>query len=617
MNETNIPSGGTTGVEVIRASLRDMPSSSGVYIMTDASGEVLYVGKARQLKARVSSYVNLRQLPLRLQRMVTATARLDINLTASEAEALLLEANLIKTKKPRYNILLRDDKSFPYIRLTGGHAYPRIEKYRGPREGAGDFFGPFASAGAVNEAIAFLQKAFLLRPCSDNVFKGRTRPCLQYQIRRCSAPCVKKISEENYAGLISQAKRFLSGKGREIQDALNAEMQAASDAMDYETAAHLRDRIRALTQVQQESAIAGSALEESDVLALTREGETVCVQVFSYRGGGNYGGRAYFPAHAEGREDAEVMAAFIGQYYQRVKPPRLVLAGIEPEETTVLEHALTILAGHAVEISVPARGERKKVMEQAVRNARESLARHLAESQHQQAMLERMAAQFVLEAPPARIEVYDNSHVMGTNAVGAMIVAGPEGFEKKSYRIYNIRSTELTPGDDYAMLREVLTRRFRKLLEAEDATRPDLVLIDGGAGHLSTAQAVFAQFGIDDVPLAAISKGPDRNAGREWFHVPGREAFQLPPGDALLHYLQNLRDEAHRFAIGAHRNRRSRSARTSELDAIAAIGPARKKALLRHFGSARAVGAASIADLEKVSGISGELAVKIYNHFHG
>lgn len=612
----NIPPGGITGVNVIRQALQEMSSSAGVYRMLDEEGAVLYVGKARVLKNRVASYANLTQLSLRMQRMVMATRTLEVTLAATEAEALLLEAHLIKTLKPRYNIQLRDDKSYPYIHLSGNHPFPRISKYRGAKEGKGEYFGPFASAGAVDETIALLQKAFLLRPCSDNVFKNRSRPCLQYQIRRCSAPCVAKISEQAYGEFVSEAKQLLHGKGGGLHDRLASEMQEASERTEYERAAQLRDRLRALTQIQRQVR-AGAGLEEVDMIALAREGSAVGVHVAGWRGGTYFGGRDYFPAAAEDVTDAEMMAAFIGQYYQRQMPPERVLVSVEPEGAGVLAEALSLLAKRKVEILLPQRGDKRSVVEQTVQHARAALLRHMAESGQQAELRGKLAELFGLDEAPKRIEVYDNSHVSGTHPVGAMIVAGPEGFDKKAYRLFNIKDTALTPGDDYAMLREVFSRRFRNWQEAEEASKPDLVLVDGGAGHLSAAQDVLTQLGITDIPLAAIAKGRDRNAGREWFHLPDREPFQLPAQDAVLHFLQRLRDEAHRFAIGAHRNRRSKAAQVSELDQIASIGPARKRELLKHFGSARAVGDASVADIGRVKGISRELAKKIYDHFHG
>jgi excinuclease ABC subunit C len=610
------------GQAIIRRYVAELPLLPGVYRMLDAEGKALYVGKAKHLKKRVSSYVNTGALPTRLLRMIAQTVAMEFTTTRSEAEALLLEANLIRKLAPRYNILLRDDKSFPYIYFSGDHEYPRIAKHRGAKTGKGKYFGPFVSAGAVDETIALLQKAFLIRPCADTVFKHRTRPCLQYQIKRCSAPCVRKISPQDYAGLVSQAQDFLSGKSRQIQQQLLAQMQQLSLAMRYEEAGHLRDRIRALTATQDQHALEMAAIGDADVIAMARDGRHAAVQLFSYRGGSNYGSRTSFLAHTEGEADADIIGQFIGQYYQtQPVPPRILISHLL-EDTVLLEEALALRAAFKVEIIHPLRGEKRQVVEQALRNAREALVRHISMTVSQREAMEGLATLFGLAEPPERIEVYDNSHISGTHAVGAMIVAGPEGFMKGEYRKFNIRapqpgSASSSGGDDYAMLREVLTRRFRAGGSVEEHKKPDLLLIDGGAGQLSAALKALEELGIADMVVVGIAKGPDRNAGREQFFLPGREPFMLPHHDAVLHFLQRLRDEAHRFAIGAHRNRRSKSIQVSELDQIPAIGPTRKRALLHHFGSVRAVSAASVEALAKVEGISQSTAQLIYNHFHG
>ncbi len=607
------------GRSVIKRYLDTMPGAPGVYRMLDASGNVLYIGKARHLKNRVQNYVNVDALATRLQRMVAQTATMEITTTRSEAEALLLEANLVKKLSPRYNILLKDDKSFPYIFLSGDHAYPRLAKHRGAKTKKGKYFGPFTSASAVNETITLLQKAFLLRPCSDNVFKNRTRPCLQYQIKRCSAPCVSKIGEEDYKALVDQAQAFLSGKSRQIQDELVREMQDESLKLNYEKARMIRDRIRAIAHVQQHGNTTG--VVDADVIALAREGKHCCIQLFSIRGGRNYGNRVWFPQHTAPFGDGDVLSSFIGRLYQTQPPPGLIFTSHLIEDASVLEEALRLNTDYKVEITHPMRGEKRELVDEALRNAQEALRRQMTMQLAAGAVLEGVRNVFGLDELPTRIEVYDNSHISGTNAVGAMIVAGPEGFMKNEYRQFSIKSEDVAPGDDYAMLREVLTRRFRRLQEMDEAEekgkKPDLVLIDGGAGQLGIAQQVFEDLGVQGVVLASIAKGPDRNAGREWFHMPGREPFQLPADDATLHFLQRVRDEAHRFAIGSHRNKRSKAMHQSELDAIPAIGPSRKKALLHHFGSAKAVANASEQDIRKVPGISINMAKVIYGHFHG
>ncbi len=627
------------GRAVIKKYVGELPHCAGVYRMLDAAGVALYVGKAKNLKNRVSNYVNVGALNNRLQRMVSLTASMEIITTRSEAEALLLEANLIKKHAPRYNVLLKDDKSFPYIAFSGDHEFPRLSKHRGTKEKSAKYFGPFVSAGAVDETITLLQKAFLLRPCSDNIFKNRTRPCLQYQIKRCCAPCVGYISADDYADLARQAQAFLSGKSRQIQEELLAQMQAASEAMDYEKAGILRDRIRSLTQVQQQSKLSNNAISDADLVVLARDGETSCVQIFSFRGGRNYGNKSYFPSNTAELSDSEIISAFIAQFYASQPTPKLILTSHKLADAELLAEALELNTDYKIEISHPQRGEKHELMDQAIRNAREALTRQLSSNISQKSALLGVKELFSLPAIPKRIEVYDNSHIMGTNQVGAMIVAGVDGFIKNAYRKFDIkdlrhpaasatRAQDLDPvhpygsqddkkgGDDYAMLREVLTRRFKRMNE-ENWGKPDLVLIDGGAGQFGVAKQVFAELGISDIPFVGIAKGVDRNAGREWFFVEGREPFQLPANDAVLHYLERLRDEAHRFAIGAHRNKRSKSMQVSELDEIAGIGAARKKALLHHFGSAKAVASASIEEIGKVEGVSKAIASKIYQHFHG
>lgn len=611
------------GRNVIKRYCDGLPHTPGVYRMIDAKGNVLYVGKAKSLRNRVSSYVNTAALNGRLQRMVAQTVSMEIVTTRSEVEALLLEANLIKKFSPRYNILLKDDKSFPYIFFSGDSEYPRISKHRGPKTKKGKYFGPFVSAHAVDDTITLLQKAFLLRPCADTIFKHRTRPCLQYQIKRCSAPCVKKITTEQYGELVQQAQAFLSGKSRQIQDALVTEMQELSLKMHYEKASVIRDRIRALTQMQQQQGMVTGVVGDADIIACERNETEACIQLFSFRGGRNYGNRTWFPAHTAGFSESEIISKFIGIYYQTQPVPPLILVSHLLEESKLIEEALRLNTDYKVELVHPLRGEKRDLLEQVLRNAREALVRHMSMNASQRMVLEGVQKLFGLEDIPQRIEVYDNSHIMGSDAVGAMIVAGPQGFMRNAYRKFNIKREGTTPGDDYAMLREVLTRRFRKVQESEesenalDAGKPDLILIDGGAGQVSAAMQAFEELGIQGLVYAGIAKGPDRNAGREQFFIPGREPFQLPPDDPVLHFLQRLRDEAHRFAIGAHRDKRSKSMRTSELDAIPFIGPGRKKALLHHFGSVKAVAAASIEDIQKVEGISKSTAKLIYEHFHG
>ena len=634
-DETDISSGDDEAIaatiggggEAIRAALATLSSGPGVYRMLDGKGDALYVGKARNLKRRVAQYLQFGRMPNRLQRMVADTRRLEVITTHTEVEALLLESNLIKRLMPRYNVLLRDDKSFPYIAIFHDHPYPQLAKHRGARDRKGGYFGPFASAGAVNQTLTALQRAFLLRSCPDTVFNGRTRPCLLFQIKRCSAPCVGRIGQEDYAKLVEEAEEFLSGRSHEVQIELGRRMQDASAALDYETAALFRDRIRALTQVQARQDINVEGVGDADIIAAHQAGGQTCIQVFFFRSGRNYGNRAYFPRADRQLASAEVLGAFLGQFYDDKPAPPLILLSEDVPECALIAEALSQKMGHRVQIAVPERGEKRKPVEHALANAREALARRVAESGSQARLLEGVAAAFGLESPPGRIEVYDNSHIAGREPLGAMIVAGPEGFQKNAYRKFNIRGVGspdnpggIAPGDDYGMMREVLSRRFARALK-EDPTRsggtwPDLVLLDGGQGQLNAALQVIADLGINDLCLVAIAKGPDRDAGRERFFMPGRAPFALEPRDPVLYFLQRLRDEAHRFAIGGHRARRSRAIVQSPLDEIAGIGPTRKKALLLHFGSAKAIARAGLSDLETVGGISKAVARKIYEHFH-
>ena len=607
------------GVAAIEAALATMPASPGVYRMLDAKGDALYVGKARSLQRRVTAYTQLGRLPERLRRMVPETTALEIVTTHTEAEALLLEANLIKRLKPRFNIVLRDDKSYPWLMLTEDHPFPQIAKHRGAQLRKGSYWGPFASAWAVNQTVTAMQRVFLLRSCADTVFANRTRPCLLYQIRRCSAPCVGRISLDDYARLTALAKAFLAGKSASVQKELAAEMEQAAAALEFEHAAAVRDRIRALTFVQGSDVVNPASLQDADIITAWQMAGQTCVQVFFIRGGRNNGNRAFFPTHARQEEAGTVLAAFVAQFYDDKPPPPCVLTNYPLPEQELVAEALSLKAGRKVEIVVPQRGEKRAVVQHAELNAREALERKLAESAGQAKLLEGVAQVFHLPAPPERIEVYDNSHIMGANPYGVMIVAGTEGFTKAAYRKFSIRGP-ITPGDDFAMMREVLQRRFGRALreqaEGEKPDWPDLVLIDGGAGQLSAAREVLADLGVNDVPLVAIAKGPDRDAGREWFFTDGMEAFQLPPRDPVLYFLQRLRDEAHRFAIATHRTGRSKALTRSELDEISGIGAARKRALLNHFGSARGVKMAGLADLEAAPGISRETARRVYAHFH-
>jgi excinuclease ABC subunit C len=671
------------GRDVVAEFARHAPVAPGVYRMIGAGGEVLYVGKAKSIKKRILSYARGAGLETRIARMVAATTSIEFVTTATETEALLLEANMIKRLRPRFNVLLRDDKSFPYILITRGDKPAQICKHRGARNRDGDYFGPFAAVNAVNRTITALERAFLIRSCSDTVFDSRTRPCLLFQIKRCSGPCTGEIARTDYDELVHEAKAFLSGKSRAVKEELAREMDEAAEVLDFERAAALRDRLAAFSAVQARQGINPRGVEEADVFAIHQDGGFNCIEVFFFRTGQNWGNRAYFPRADRALGPGEVLGAFLAQFYDDKPCPRLILLSNDIEERALLAEALSIKSGRKIEVSVPARGEKRDLVEHALANAREALGRKLAEAASQQRLLAALATSFSLPHPPRRIEVYDNSHIQGTNAVGAMIVAGPEGLRKNQYRKFNIRSETLTPGDDFGMMREVLTRRFKRLIneaprpsiqtatestEQHDATRsspsplvgegrgggssnygadepnlpiptpnpfpqgggvlpstptddegspwPDLVLIDGGAGQLNAARETLADLGITDVPLMGIAKGPDRDAGRETFHMPGRTPFRLAPRDPVLYFVQRLRDEAHRFAIGSHRQRRSRDIREAGLQEIAGIGPTRKRALLRHFGTLKAIERASIADLSQVPGVSAETARRIYDFFH-
>lgn len=614
------PTGQTTGHSCVQSYLPALDGSPGVYRMLDAKGAVLYVGKARNLKARVSSYARPAGHSPRIARMISETASMMFLTTRTETEALLLEQNLIKQLKPRYNVLLRDDKSFPNILVSKDHAFPQIKKHRGAKKEAGSYYGPFASAGAVNRTLNQLQKVFLLRNCSDATFDSRTRPCLLYQIKRCSAPCVGHIDEAGYASLVSDAERFLQGKSTKVQAQLAEQMTAASEAMEFERAAALRDRIRALTQVQSAQGINPQGVAEADVIALHMEGGQACVQVFFIRAHQSWGNRDYYPRTGSGAGAAEVLQAFTGQFYADRDPPRLILLSDGIEDPDLMEAALSEKAGRKVTLSVPQRGEKVELVAGALRNARESLARRMAESATQTKLLTGLAEAFGLDAPPARIEVYDNSHIQGTNAVGAMIVAGPEGFVKSQYRKFNIKGDDLTPGDDFGMMKEVLTRRFKRLLkedpDREGGTWPELLLIDGGAGQVSAVHEIMAELGVEDIPMIGVAKGVDRDAGKEEFHRFGARAFALRHNDPVLYFVQRLRDEAHRFAIGAHRQKRAKAVGATPLDDVPGVGATRKRALLSHFGSAKAVSRANLADLKAVDGISETMAQTIYDFFH-
>jgi excinuclease ABC subunit C len=622
------------GHAAIENAVRLAPTSSGVYRMLNAASDVLYVGKAKNVRKRLASYarVNAPQ-PARILRMIAATVSVEIVSTSTETEALLLEANLIKQLRPRFNVQLRDDKSFPYILITGDHWAPQILKHRGAQTRPGRYFGPFASAGAVNRTITALQRAFLIRSCTDSFFESRTRPCLLYQIRRCSGPCTREVDFTGYTNLVREATDFLSGRSHLVKQDLAREMEKASGELEFETAALYRDRLAALSAIQSQQGINPRTVEEADVFAIHQEGGYSCVEVFFFRTGQNWGNRAYFPRAEKSFTSEEVLASFLAQFYDD-KPPKLILLSHEIEECELLADALSVKAGYKVEVSVPRRGEKKELITHALTNAREALGRKLADTATQGRLLQNLAATLELPHSPKRIEVYDNSHIQGTNAVGAMIVAGPDGFIKNQYRKFNIKSESLTPGDDYAMMREVLQRRFKRLLSPAQVTpaegdtakakadddsfpqRPDLVIIDGGRGQLNAVREIFEGLGLKDVSLLAVAKGPDRDAGRETLFMPGREAIKLEPRDPVLYFIQRLRDEAHRFVIGSHRKLRKKDIREAGLQEIPGIGPSRKRALLHHFGTLKEIERASIADLGKVPGVSAESARKIFEFFH-
>ncbi|HPV67842.1 MAG TPA: excinuclease ABC subunit UvrC [Sphingorhabdus lacus] len=608
-----------TGVAAIRNVLKTLPHKPGVYRMHDARGDVLYVGKARALKNRVNNYVQIDRLPNRLRRMVALTRSMTIVTTNSEAEALLLEAQLIKRYRPAYNVLLRDDKSFPFILLRADHKFPRIQKHRGARRHKGQYYGPFASAGSVNQTLNALEKLFLLRSCSDSFFNNRDRPCLLYQIKRCSAPCVGRIDDGAYADLVTDAKAFLDGKSSGVQAKLAAEMEAAAEGLDFERAAMLRDRLKALTFIQGSQAINAQGIGDADIFALAHRNGVMGIQAFFIRGGQNWGHRSFFPSHVSELGEDEVFTSFLAQFYEDVPPARLILLDRELAEADLLAQALSERAERKIEISVPQRGDRVRLVAQATRNAEEALDRRLAESTTQGKLLQEVADLFELSEPPKRIEIYDNSHIQGTNALGAMVVAGPEGFIKGQYRKFNIK--QAATDDDFAMMREVFQRRFGRAQE-EDPDRdnglwPDLVLIDGGKGQMSAVKAALEEIGVEDVPLIAIAKGPNHGReGREIFHFPDGREITLPVNAPVLFYLQRLRDEVHRFAIGAHRTKRSKAITTSPLDEVPGIGPSRKKALLMHFGTARAVRSASLEDLQKAPGVSAAVAQTVYDFYH-
>ena len=606
-----------TGALVIGRYAKMAPAGPGVYRMIDAAGEVLYVGKARHLKKRVQSYARGQGHGNRIARMVADTAAMEFVTTATEIEALLLEANLIKRLKPHFNVVLRDDKSFPFILIARDHAVPQILKHRGARSRKGDYFGPFASAGAVGRTINTLQRAFLLRSCSDAYFKNRLRPCLLYQIKRCSAPCTGEISVEDYGKLVDEALAFLTGESNEVKRRLHRLMDEASLKQDYERAASFRDRLTALSHIQSRQGINPASVKEADVFAAHQEAGQTCIQVFIFRTGNNWGNRAYSPRADKSLSVEEVLESFVAQFYDVKPPPKLVLLSHDIAGRRLLAEALSLRAGRKIEVGKPVRGERRDLVEHALVNAREALARRLADSSSQAAIFSRLAELLDLDEAPERIEVYDNSHISGTNPVGAMIVAGPEGFIKAQYRKFNMRNEDLAPGDDYAMMREMLTRRFRRLAKVNGSAAPDLVLIDGGPGQLGAAYEVLDELGLSEIKVAAVAKGPDRNAGHERVYLKGREPLLLEPRDPVLYCIQKLRDEAHRFAIGAHRAKRKKTITASPLDEVPGIGPARKRALLQHFGSAKAVSRAGVADLEAVDGISAQMAKTVYDHFHG
>ena len=609
-----------TGIAAIRNVLKTLPLKPGVYRMHDARGDVLYVGKARALKNRVGNYVQIDRLPNRLRRMVALTRSMTIVTTNSEAEALLLEAQLIKRYRPAYNVLLRDDKSFPFILLRADHPFPRIQKHRGARRHKGQYYGPFASAGSVNQTLNALQKLFLLRSCTDSFFNNRDRPCLLYQIKRCSAPCVGRIDDTAYDSLVADAKSFLDGKSSAVQAKLAKEMESAAEVLDFERAAMVRDRLRALTFIQGSQAINAEGVGDADIFALAHRNGVMGIQAFFIRGGQNWGHRSFFPAHVAEMSEDEVLTSFLAQFYEDVPPAKSIFVDRQLTEADLLAQALSERAERKIEISMPQRGDRVRLVKQATRNAEEALDRRLAESTTQGKLLQEVADLFELPEPPRRIEVYDNSHIQGTNALGAMIVAGPEGFIKGQYRKFNIKNPDTAPGDDFAMMREVMARRFGRLMEdnepERDANWPDLVLIDGGKGQMSSVMQIVRELGVEDVAFIGVSKGPDRHAGRETFHFPDGREFTLPVNAPVMFYLQRLRDEAHRFAIGAHRAKRSKAITVSPLDEVPGIGPSRKKALLMHFGTARAVRNASLEDLQKAPGVSAAVAQTVYDYYH-
>ncbi|MGO7031910.1 excinuclease ABC subunit UvrC [Rhizobium ruizarguesonis] len=630
LNET-----GLFGAELIGEFVKRLPNSPGVYRMFNAEGDVLYVGKARSLKKRVNNYAVGRVHSNRIAQMVRQTANMEFVTTRTETEALLLEANLIKRLRPRFNVLLRDDKSFPYILITGDHRAPAIFKHRGARARKGDYFGPFASAGAVGRTINSLQRAFLIRTCTDSVFETRTRPCLLYQIKRCSGPCTHEVSDEGYGELVQEAKDFLSGKSQKVKSHMAEAMNQAAEDLDFERAAIYRDRLAALSHVQSHQGINPAGVEEADVFAIHHEGGISCIQVFFFRTGQNWGNRAYFPKADPQLSSAEVLNSFLAQFYDDKPVPKQIMLSQTVEELELLAAALSEKAGHKVSILVPQRGEKRDLVDHVVGNAREAHGRKLAETASQSRLLEGFKETFGLAYAPQRIEIYDNSHIMGTNAVGGMVVAGPEGFVKNQYRKFNIKSTDITPGDDFGMMKEVMTRRFSRLIKEEgipdrtvqaatpDAadmpfpTWPDVILIDGGQGQMTAVRAILTELGITDSVMAiGIAKGVDREAGRERFFPPGRESFTLPPRDPVLYFVQRMRDEAHRFAIGSHRARRKKEMIKNPLDEIGGIGPSRKRALLQHFGTAKAVSRAALSDLMAVEGISEAVAKQVYNHFH-
>lgn len=609
-----------TGREVIAAKVKTLPAAPGVYRMIGAGDTVLYVGKAKNLKNRVSSYTRARGHSNRIERMIGLTQDMEFTRTPTETDALILEANLIKQLKPQFNVLLRDDKSFPYILLADDHPTPQLTKHRGKHRRPGAYFGPFASATAVNRAMKILQRAFLLRSCSDTVLENRQRPCLLHQIKRCSAPCTDEVTPEKYAELVGEARDFLSGHSREIQNNLIDKMQRASDALDFEAAAEARDRIRALTYIQAENSIQSEDIGEADVIAIAKQGGQCCIQVFFFRAYQNLGNRAFYPRHDREATPDDVLEAFIGQFYDDRSVPKLVLVNQKLKNGRLLSEALSMKSGTRTSLEFPQRGSKAHLVSIANKNAEEAIARHLAETASQRAVLEGVAETFTLAAPPQRIEVFDNSHLQGSNQIGGMIVAGPEGFLKTQYRKFNIQNAETTPGDDYAMMREVFQRRYGKLtreVALDPSKRPDLILVDGGRGQLNAVMEIMRALDLSDIPLVGIAKGPDRNAGRERFFMPGKADFMLAENSPVLYYLQRLRDEAHRFAIGSHRAKRKKEIRGNSLDDVPGIGAQRKRALLYYFGSAAAVRRAGLPELEKVEGISARIAQRIYEFFHG